>query len=132
VFELESRRRSIPTINLSALIDIAFILVIFIVLGAPFQRVHVIDVDLPSADADADPDHEGLVVTVPVQGPVRFGTREVQDADLPAALRDARGHHDSILLLADRATAVQRAVDILAEAQKYGFKTVAIATQRAK
>jgi biopolymer transport protein ExbD len=36
------------------------------------------------------------------------------------------------LLLADRATAVQRAVDILAEAQKYGFKTVAIATQRAK
>ena len=132
MLDLEPRRRSMPVINLSALIDIAFILVIFIVLGATFQRVQVIDVDLPSADADADPDHEGLIVTVPVDGPVKFGAREVADADVPAALQDARTRHDVILLLADRATAVQRAVDILSEAQKYNFASVAIATQRTR
>ena len=129
MFELESRRRPTPVINLSALIDIAFILVIFIVLGATFQRVHVIDVDLPSANASASPDDEGLIVTVPVEGPVRFGQREVPDDEVPAALQQARQDHDSILLLADRATAVQRAVDVLVEAQKYRFESVAIATE---
>ena len=132
MLDLEPRRRAMPVINLSALIDIAFILVIFIVLGATFQRVQVIDVDLPSADADSDPDHKGLIVTVPVDGPVKFGDREVADADVPAALEDARTRHDVILLLADRATAVQRAVDILSEAQKYNFESVAIATQGKK
>ena len=129
MFELESRKRPMPELNLSAMMDIAFILVIFIVLGATFQRVRVVDVELPSADAKADPDNEGLVVTVPKQGPVKFGTREVSDADLPAALQEARRSHEAILLLADRDAAVQRAVELLVLAQAQGFATVSIATK---
>ncbi len=129
MFELESRKRPMPELNLSAMMDIAFILVIFIVLGATFQRVRVVDVDLPTADAKADPDAEGLVVTVPREGPVRFGTREVEDADLPEALQAARRSHDAILLLADRDAAVQRAVELLVLAQAQGFTTVSIATK---
>ena len=130
MFDLPSQRRSPPDINLSALMDIAFILVIFIVLGATFQRVRVVDVDLPSADAKADPDDEGLVVTVPREGPVRFGSREVSDAELPAALAEARKDHEAILLLADRQAAVQRAVELLVLAQDQGFATVSIATEK--
>ena len=129
MFELESRRRPMPELNLSAMMDIAFILVIFIVLGANFQRVRVVDVDLPSADAEADPNDEGLVVTVPKEGPVRFGDRVVAEADLPAALRESRQEHDAIVLLADRDAAVQRAVELLVLAQAEGFDTVSIATK---
>jgi biopolymer transport protein ExbD len=129
MFDVPTPRRPMPDINLSALMDIAFILVIFIVLGATFQRVRVVDVELPTADAKADPNDEGLVVTVPREGPVRFGTRPVSDADLPAALLEARKEHEAILLLADREAAVQRAVELLVLAQNQGFATVAIATQ---
>jgi biopolymer transport protein ExbD len=118
-----------PELNLSAMMDIAFILVIFIVLGANFQRVRVVDVDLPSADAKADPNDEGLVVTVPKEGPVRFGERVVAEADLAAALRESRQQHDAIVLLADRDAAVQRAVQLLVLAQAEGFETVSIATK---
>jgi biopolymer transport protein ExbD len=129
MFELESRRRPMPELNLSAMMDIAFILVIFIVLGATFQRVRVVDVELPSADAKADPNDEALVITVPREGPLRLGTRELTDAELPAALQAERVRHDAVLLLADRDAAVQRAVELLVLAQAQGFSTVSIATK---
>lgn len=129
MFELESRRRPSPDINLSALIDIAFILVIFIVLGATFQRVRAVDVDLPSAAAQSDPDPEGLVVTVPREGPVYFGDEEVDEDALDAALASARERYTAIVLLADRDAAIERAVNLLVKAQRHGFAAVSIATQ---
>lgn len=129
MIEFETRRRAPVAINLSALIDIAFILVIFIVLGATFHRVRGIEVDLPSADAEANPDAEALVITVPRTGPVLFGERSVPDEQISAELAAARAQHGSVLLLADRDAAVQRAVQVLGDAQKAGFETVAIATE---
>lgn len=131
MIEFESRRRETPVLNLSALIDIAFILVIFIVLGATFQRVRSVDVELPSADAKAEPSGEALVITVPPEGPVRFGDRPVELADVRAALQEARAEHTSVVLLADRQADVQRAVQILADAQQAGFESVSLATQPA-
>ncbi|MCX4242479.1 ExbD/TolR family protein [Paraliomyxa miuraensis] len=129
MIEFESRRRETPVLNLSALIDIAFILVIFIVLGATFQRVRAVDVELPSADARSEPSGEALVISVPPEGPVRFGERLVELSDVRAALQEARAGHDSVVLLADRQADVQRAVQILADAQQVGFSTVSLATQ---
>ena len=131
MIEFESRRRETPVLNLSALIDIAFILVIFIVLGATFQRVRSVDVELPSADAQDEPPAEALVITVPSEGPVRFGERLVELGDVRTALHEARGSHDSVVLLADRQADVQRAVQILADAQQAGFESVSLATQPA-
>lgn len=129
MIEFESRRRETPVLNLSALIDIAFILVIFIVLGATFQRVRAVDVELPSADAQSEPSGEALVITVPPEGPVRFGERLVELHDVRAALQEARPAYTSVVLLADRQADVQRAVQILADAQQAGFETVSLATQ---
>jgi biopolymer transport protein ExbD len=132
VFELEARRRETPSINLSALIDIAFILVIFIVLAATFQRVRGVDVDLPQADADAPVPEEALVITVPPEGPVLFGERPVPMAEVGEALVEARAHHGSVVLSADAAASVERAVRILADAQRAGFEAVSIATRPTK
>ena len=129
MIEFETRRREPPTINLSALIDIAFILVIFIVLGATFQRVRGVEVDLPSADAKTNPESEALVVTVPRTGPFKFEDREVPEAEVAAALQQARKTHTSVLLLADKEAAVQRALKVLADAQNAGFETVSIAAE---
>lgn len=129
MIEFESRRREAPVLNLSALIDIAFILVIFIVLGATFQRVKAVDVELPSADAKAEPPGEALVITVPAEGPVLFGARPVELADVRAELARVRAEHDTVVLLADKQADVQRAVRILADAQQEGFESVSLATR---
>ena len=130
MFELEPRRRPLPQINLSALIDIAFILVIFIVLAASFQRVRSLDVDLPRADGRTVPPEEALVVRIPREGPLEVGDARVPIDELAAAFADARATHGSVVLMADRDADVERAVRVLGDAQAAGFQSVSIATAR--
>ena len=49
--KLPERKRGIPALNLSPLIDVIFILLIFVVLVARFVDQERIDVTLPSAEA---------------------------------------------------------------------------------
>ena len=130
MFELEPRRRSVPEINLTALMDIAFILVIFIVLAASFQRVRSLDVDLPRADGRTVPPSESLVVRIPREGPIEIGDRKVAIDEAAAALAQARADHDSVVLMAERDADVERAVKLLGDAQGAGFQSVSIATAR--
>ncbi|MEL7174472.1 MAG: biopolymer transporter ExbD [Pseudomonadota bacterium] len=131
MLDFDEHRRASPVINISALIDIAFILVIFIVLGATFQRKEAVKVDLPSTEGPADPNPEALVVTVPQTGPILVGEAPVAEADLDDALRAARKTHESITLMADRQAAVERALTVLAKAQLQGFTAVSFATDPA-
>jgi biopolymer transport protein ExbD len=128
MLEFDSGRRPSPAINLSALIDIAFILVIFIVLGATFQRKEAVKVDLPGTKGQQQLKPEALVVTVPSQGPIMVGADAIAEEDLEPALRSARTEHETIVLMADRRAAVERAVVVLAAAQRQGFASVSFAT----
>lgn len=130
MFELEPRRREMPAINLTALMDIAFILVIFIVLAASFQRVRSLDVDLPRADARAVPPDAALVIGIPKEGPLRVGDERVPIDELPGVLSTLRTEHGSVVLMADRDAPVERAVNVLGAAQAAGFAAVSIATAR--
>lgn len=123
-------RRTMPTVNISALIDIAFILVIFVVLAANFQRIHNVDVELPQASSETTANPKSLVVTVPKSGPLDVGGQTVTPAHIPQTLRRMKDRFDALLIVADRQSSVQRAIRVLSDAQLVGFKSVAIATQR--
>lgn len=129
MIDFDTPRREIPTLNLSALIDITFILVIFIVLAATFSRVRVMDVALPGADAREESQEDALVVTVPLEGPVRIGETPVPFEDLRAVLAEHRTRHRSVLLVADRQAAIERAVAVMNDAAQIGYASVAIATE---
>ncbi len=118
-----------PRVNLSALIDVAFILVIFIVLAASFRQERDIEVDLPKTDAVQPAHVEGLQVVVRADGSIRVDGREVPRAEVRTTLSQLRGKHRSVMLSVDRAAAAQAAVEALADAQAAGFESVAIATQ---
>ena len=78
MMEFETRQRVTPNINLSALIDVAFILVIFIVLIANFNRIAELEVALPESDVQGEVDPKALMISIPVQGPVT-----IQDKAIP-------------------------------------------------
>ncbi|MEL6188264.1 MAG: biopolymer transporter ExbD [Myxococcota bacterium] len=126
--DLEGRRHETPSINLSALIDVVFILVIFVVLAANFQRLKGIDVELPEAEADGAVNAEALTVTVPRTGDIMVDNALVPFEGLRAALVRLRSTRDSLVLKSDGAAAFERAVQVLAEARAAGFEAVSIAT----
>lgn len=128
--KLEIRHRTPPTINLTPLIDCVFILVIFIVLGANFHRIQVLDVSIPEAESFGKADTEPLVITIPVTGAVDVQGKKVELDELRNVLQPMASSFKTVLLVADQSASVQRAVQILSDAQAAGFMAVSIATKK--
>ncbi len=127
--EFESFRRPQPTINVSALLDVVFILLIFVVLAANFDRLREMEVVLPGADAETPARTDALVLTVPVDGPMLLKGDPVELEGLRGPLSDLRADYEVLLLVSDGRVDLERAVKIFDEASAAGFESVSIATQ---
>lgn len=128
--ELHTRRREAPQVNLTALIDVIFILVIFVVLAASFTRLRALDVELPEAEASAAAPQDGLTVELPAAGPLRLAGRPVALEGLAAALAAAGGGPTQpVLLLVDTHAEAGRAVAVLGALRAAGYLTVSIAAR---
>ena len=128
MIDFSAGQRRKPNVNLSALIDVAFILVIFIVLTATFRQERDMEVDLPQTDSTPQNQAEGLQVTVYADGRVTVDGESVSREAVLPALRAKRASFESVLLTADRGANIQSAVEIMADARSAGFESVAIAT----
>lgn len=128
--KFEIRHRTPPMINLAALIDVVFILVIFIVLGANFQRIQTLEVSIPEAESSSEAELASLVITIPVTGAISVQGEKVELGELRNVLRPMIARYETVLLVADQAASVQRAVQIMSDVQTVGFTSVSIATQR--
>lgn len=121
-------KRERPVINLSALIDVLFILLIFVILAANFDKTRAIDVTLPRGGVAATAPADAVIVVVPVRGPMRVNGETVDERELETALRKLAPHRSSLVLAADGVVSLERAAAILTVARRVGFTTVSIAT----
>lgn len=122
-------RTSAPlTLNLSPLIDVIFILLIFVVLVARFADQERLDVTPPSASAGRPAEVDALLVEVDEEGTVAIEGEIVPEEDLEATLLAARPRFSKVVLVADRDARLQIAVDVLSVAKLVGFEGVALAT----
>lgn len=127
--KLNRKKRAPIELNLSPLIDVIFILLIFVVLVARFVDQERLDVTLPSAEAGRPAEVDALLVTVTERGEVAFeGVLIPRDA-LFDTFRKERRRFARAVLVADRAVALQDAVDVISTAKLAGFEAVAVATR---
>lgn len=129
MMEIKTRKRATPNISLAALVDVVFILVIFIVLGANFHRIQTLDVSIPVAESLGQADTRSLVITIPESGQLDILGEKIDPDNLKSELRAKVADFESVLLVADQSTPVQRVIRILSDAQMAGFVSVSIATQ---
>ncbi|MGF1510476.1 MAG: ExbD/TolR family protein [Myxococcota bacterium] len=127
-FELDPPSRSEPTINLSALIDVVFILMIFVILGATFDRVRALDIELPQSDAEAEVDPDLARLQVPANGLLILNDSPVSLKELPNALEAIKGKASNLVIQADKNTPLQLAVDLLDIARAAGFEGASLST----
>lgn len=127
------RRRKRPVINITSLIDVMFILLIFLMVTTTFREHLGIDVTLPAAD-DASPQeltpHE---ITVDANGILHLGEQRVSESELRESLVELLGREPdaTLVLRADESADfghVVRAIDI---AQAVGGNRLIIPTHPA-
>lgn len=123
-------------INLTPLIDVVFLLLIFFMVSTTFSRETQLSVNLPEADGEALPDVPSQIeIAVSLDGSYAVDGRILADNDratLMAALEEAsQGRRDvALVLIADAQASHQSVVTAMDAIGQSGFSQLSIATRQ--
>lgn len=125
-----------PTLNLTPMIDVVFLLIIFFLVGARFTKnadEQQFDVDLPTAapmqTLSREPDP--LIITVRRNGQMTLGTAAVTADELKAGLVAAREAYSgqSVIIRGDGDGSYQSVVDVMSVCHKAQIRRFSLAFQ---
>ena len=135
---LQTRAREEPEVNLTSLIDVVLLLLVFFMVSTTFVDETELKVKLPEATQEAmiDMSAENLEVVITASGAYRVGNRELINND-PLTLRraieaEAGDRRDlTITIRADAQATHQSVVTAMDIAGRLGFVNLNIATTHA-
>jgi biopolymer transport protein ExbD len=127
-----STRRPEGWIELTPLIDVLFILLVFVLLTTSFANQRSMSVTLPEAVNTRATNQHVLEVTIARDGGVWIADSKVADQHIDASLLSMRQDHDSILLRADAEGSLKHTVSVIDRARTAGFQAVSIATRSSR
>ncbi len=135
--KLQNRVKDEPTVDLTSLIDVVFLLLLFFMVSTTFEHQAVLKVDLPEASAvDAPIDlPERLELVVDANGLMFLNDRQLVDSEertIKAAFNEAAGGDRDLplILRADRETPHHYVVTVMDVAAQLGFSNLSIAVDR--
>ncbi len=133
--KLQTKRPDDPELNLTSLIDVVLLLVIFFMISTTFVQEGRLRVELPEAAATSvDRSPQPIVVTITAQGSYRVNDRALVNnlrETLHAALRQVAGdsgNRQPITIRADARATHQSVITAMDVAARIGFTQVNIAT----
>ncbi len=128
-------RNSELDINLTPLIDVVFLLLIFFMVSTTFVKESEIDLTLPQASAELREDPvERINVAIDRNGDVFINDKGLLNAkveNIKQALQDARGENQDpvVIISADAATSHQTVVDVMDAARQAGLLRITFPTR---
>lgn len=134
-FQRGSKRYEEPEINFIPLIDVLLVIIIFLIVSASFSRNHELQINLPTADANA-PQEKPLMITVEVDanGLYVVNGSEVSGGSVDAiasALTKAAGtgKEPTIVINADAKATHQSVVNIMEASRLANYTNITFATR---
>jgi len=119
-------------INISPLIDVVFLLLIFFVVTTVFVEETGVEVDRPRASEAQDLDRRSLMLALTQDGRIMAGGREIMLNSVRGVVaQHLHGNPDSpVIILADRDARTGPLVSIVNECKRAGARQVSIAASR--
>ncbi len=127
-----SKRRSSVALNLTPLIDVVFLLLVFFLLTAHFVQEKQIDIKLPKAESSESFDEEKKIeVIISDDGVIRIDEQIIAVDDLKDTLqrRVTAAINKSVVLRADATTHLELAVKVMDASRLAGAQSVEILTE---
>jgi len=128
------KKREDPRVDLTSMVDVVFLLLIFFMISTTFVETPGLTVDLPESSAKTQvKEPEEIKVYLSRDGAIAIGDTPVTMAQFRAKLLSygARAKETTFVLLADKEAFHGRVVELMDEARKAGFGKLAIATEAA-
>lgn len=134
--KFQSPRSDEPEINLTPLIDVVFLLLIFFMVSTTFERETEITIELPEASGEQLETEKRVVeISIDAKGRYYVNKQEVINTaidTLKRAIQKAAGDADEpqIILSADRNTPHQAVITAMDASRQLGFVHLTFATSK--
>ena len=125
-----------PEVNLTPLIDVVFLLLIFFMVSTTFEHQSRIQIELPEATASPEEvEEESLEIVIDAQGRYFIGEEQVVNTELKtlkSAISKAVGDRGTIpvTIRADASTPHQAVITALDATSQLGLTQISLATSR--
>ena len=135
---IRSQKKEDLDVNITPLIDVVFLLLIFFMVSTTFERESEIEVTLPEASiAEPVKDNKIIEVTVNSEGIFFVNGQRVVNTQIStlkqAMLKIAEGRDDPpIVINADKTAQVQSMVKVMDAARQLGFVHISFATSQTR
>ncbi|MCF7920194.1 MAG: biopolymer transporter ExbD [Candidatus Cloacimonetes bacterium] len=129
----EYRKSSSAIINITSLIDVVLLLLIFFMLTTRFVEQPGMKLDLPSSQSGDSNLKEENTITVTAQGVINLNNAPVELADLQmklSSLIDSTSTENAITLKADRTIDYGTVIKVMDSTRLAGFQKLIIATEK--
>jgi biopolymer transport protein ExbD len=132
--QFRRRARDQPELNITPLIDVVFLLLIFFMVATSFSREAQISIDLPKASAVSKPLPDNRIeINVTSNGDYFVNGKPLVNRQLKTLMRAletfAQGDHRRLILItADRTAPHEAVVTVMDAAGKMGFHKLQIST----
>ncbi|OUR73120.1 biopolymer transporter ExbD [Methylophaga sp. 41_12_T18] len=129
-----SRRQSgaVAEINMTPLIDMVFILLIFFIVTTSFVKETGVDVSRPSAKTAIKKELANIMISITPNGEVWMDKRQVDRRAVRANVErmHAENPEGSVIILADKDAKTGLLIEVMDQARLAGVANVSIAAQR--
>ena len=119
-------------VNLTPLIDMVFILLIFFLVTASFTKEAGIDVDRPSAQTAVRQERGNLVIAISQNGEIWIDNQQVDIRAVRAHVQrlHAQNPEGTVIVTADKQSRSGLMVDVMDQVRLAGVSNIAIAAQQ--
>jgi biopolymer transport protein ExbD len=135
--KLQHHIKEDPNLDLTSLIDVIFLLLIFFMVSTTFEKQALLKVDLPEASEVEDSTEvpDSLELVIDAEGRMFLNDQRLIDSEartIRAAIEQAAGSKRDVplILRADRETPHHFVVTTMDVAAQMGFSNLSIATDR--
>ncbi len=131
-FRKDRSRRNIGALEVTPLVDVVFLLLIFFLLTATYVKNPNLDINLPKASlSQTVNDKRDVTVAIKSDGELRYDNAEISIENLEGILRAqfAENQDAVVVIRADEGTRHGRVVEVMDLAKRVGYARLAIAVQ---
>ena len=117
------------SVNMTPLIDMVFILLIFFLVTASFTKESGIDVDRPTAQTAVREEQGSLIIGVSKNGEIWVDNQQIEMRSVRAHVEHihAQNPEGTVIILADRTAMTGTTVEVLDQVRLAGVTNVSIA-----
>ena len=119
-------------VDISPLIDVVFILLIFFMVSTTFVKDAQLELERPSAQSATPADTKAVRVSIDRYGDVYLGDTPVRLWMLQGRVREQlrSSSESAVLVIADQSTSAEQLIDVVDQCRLAGAKNVGVVTNK--